>query len=175
MVAVQVISPHKDVQRSHTVLPHLFQVIILPPSAILPSALWSSFTSAVRIIKICPTYCPTSTELRASTAPNTHSGNASCNGIWPGTFDRLVCNSWFRWSEKAMKRFDTDEKALIHVVSNKDPFRWLWSAKYTINITNRLLRLTSAGETSGHFKDGLLGLVKGPSATIRISSASRHG
>ena len=63
---------------------------------------------------------------------------------------------------KAIKGFGTDEATLIRVLSKADPIR-MQLIRYTFHQRfGKRLDETIASETSGHFRDGLLALVRGP-------------
>ncbi len=63
---------------------------------------------------------------------------------------------------KAMKGFGTDEKALINILSNKDPFQMALIRQAYTQRHRRTLEADIASETSGYFEEGLLALVRGP-------------
>lgn len=63
---------------------------------------------------------------------------------------------------KAMKGFGTDEKALIHVLANKDPYQIAMIRQVYHQRHGRTLETDVASEVSGHFKDGLLAIIRGP-------------
>jgi annexin A7/11 len=63
---------------------------------------------------------------------------------------------------KAMKGFGTDEKALIHILANKDPYQMAMIRQVYNQRHRRTLETDVASETSGHFEDGLLAIIRGP-------------
>jgi annexin A7/11 len=63
---------------------------------------------------------------------------------------------------KAMKGFGTDEKALIHILANKDPHQMALIRQVYNQRHHRTLEADIASETGGHLEDGLLALVRGP-------------
>jgi annexin A7/11 len=63
---------------------------------------------------------------------------------------------------KAMKGFGTDEKALIHILANKDPYQIAMIRQVYHQRHNRTLETDVASETNGHFEDGLLAIIRGP-------------
>jgi annexin A7/11 len=61
-----------------------------------------------------------------------------------------------------MKGFGTDETVLIKILSKPDPLQMaLLRNTYSARI-HRNLEHDVASETSGHFKEGLVALVRGP-------------
>jgi annexin A7/11 len=61
-----------------------------------------------------------------------------------------------------MKGFGTDEKALIHILANKDPYQIAMIRQVYHQRHKRNLEADVAGEVSGHFEDGLLAIIRGP-------------
>ncbi|KAI2638057.1 hypothetical protein GGS21DRAFT_509465 [Xylaria nigripes] len=62
----------------------------------------------------------------------------------------------------AMKGFGTDERALIRVLANKDPFQIEAIKLAYSRLFNRNLEKDIKAETSKHFEAGLVALVRGP-------------
>jgi annexin A7/11 len=61
-----------------------------------------------------------------------------------------------------MKGFGTDEKALIHILSNKDPWQIALIREVFNQRHRRTLEADIASEVSGYFEEGLLAIVRGP-------------
>ena len=62
----------------------------------------------------------------------------------------------------AMKGFGTNEAVLIKVLSKPDPLQMALLRKTYSTQIKRNLEHDIASETSSHFKDGLVALVRGP-------------
>lgn len=60
-----------------------------------------------------------------------------------------------------MKGFGTDEKALIHILANKDPYQIAMIRQVYHQRHKRNLETDVASEVSGHFGDGLA-IIRGP-------------
>jgi annexin A7/11 len=61
-----------------------------------------------------------------------------------------------------MKGFGTDEKALINILANKDPYQVAMIRQVYHQHHKRNLETDVASEVSGHFEDGLLAILRGP-------------
>ncbi|KAI0397860.1 hypothetical protein F5Y17DRAFT_413807 [Xylariaceae sp. FL0594] len=63
---------------------------------------------------------------------------------------------------KAMKGFGTDEKTLIKILTDRDPYQIAAIRKTFYQLHNRDLEKDIRSETSGNFEKGLIALARGP-------------
>lgn len=61
-----------------------------------------------------------------------------------------------------MKGFGTDERALVHILANKDPYQVAMIRQVYHQRHKRSLETDVASEVNGHFEDGLLAIIRGP-------------